>query len=96
MNTLIGEYVRALRERRGLTQAGFAREAGIWQGTVCKIERHGYIPSRTVVEAMAIALHADMPVLLAAAGYIEVPRANARELAVMRQYVNTLYPKGGA
>jgi transcriptional regulator with XRE-family HTH domain len=96
MNTLIGEYVRALRERRGLTQTELGRKSSIEQSTISRIERSKYIPKREMVEALAQVLVVDNGILLGAAGYLdEIPRATPIELAVMRQYVNTL-SKGGA
>jgi transcriptional regulator with XRE-family HTH domain len=50
---MIGSEIRALRERRGLTQAEVAEAAGISRATLTKIEAETNYPSLGTLEALA-------------------------------------------
>lgn len=52
----LGEAVRQLREKRGITQEGLAQDAGITTGTVSLIERGRSNPAWGTVRAIAQAL----------------------------------------
>lgn len=49
----LGEAVRQLREKRGLTQEGLAQDAGVTTGTVSLVERGRSNPSWGTVKAIA-------------------------------------------
>lgn len=52
----LGTNLRRLREAKGLSQEGFAFEAGIHRTYVSDIERGARNPTITVVEKLALAL----------------------------------------
>lgn len=49
----LGEAVRRLREKRGLTQEALAQEAGVTTGTVSLVERGRSNPAWGTVKALA-------------------------------------------
>ena len=52
----LGEAIKQLREKRGMTQEGLAHEAGSTAATIGAIERGVTNPSWGTVEAIAAAL----------------------------------------
>ncbi len=65
----LGRTVRGMREGRGWSQNDLAREAGMTQSAVARLEAGGTIPSGTiptlpVLERLARALDADVEVRL--------------------------------
>jgi transcriptional regulator with XRE-family HTH domain len=56
----LGAVVRALREKRGLTQEGLAQAAGLTTGTVSLIERGQSNPAWGTVKALAAAFEVSM------------------------------------
>lgn len=61
----IGENIRALRERSGISQAQLADKAGISQPMLCQIERGTKNPSLQVGKEIACALNVSIETLLA-------------------------------
>lgn len=56
----LGEAVRQLRGKRGLTQEGLAREAGVTNATLSMIERGQANPTWATVKGIAAALGVSM------------------------------------
>lgn len=56
----LGEAVRRLREKRGLTQEGLAQEAGVTTGTVSLVERGRSNPAWGTVKAIANGLNVSV------------------------------------
>lgn len=56
----LGEAVRQLREKRGATQEGVAREAGITTATLSLIERGQANPTWDTLKKIAAALGSSM------------------------------------
>jgi XRE family transcriptional regulator, regulator of sulfur utilization len=54
--TGLGEAIRQLRKKRGLTQEGLAHDAGSTAATISAIERGESSPSWRTVESIAAAL----------------------------------------
>ena len=53
----LGERIRALRDRCGLTQEGLAEKAGLSRGYIARLETGRQDPSATTLAAIAKALH---------------------------------------
>ena len=60
----LGRNVRQLRQDKGLSQEGFAHEAGIHRTYVSDIERGARNPTITIVQRLADALGVDAAYLL--------------------------------
>ena len=60
----LGRNVRQLRQDKGLSQEGFAHEAGIHRTYVSDIERGARNPTITIVQRLAVALGVDAADLL--------------------------------
>ena len=56
----LGRAVRALREKKGLTQENLAHDAGITFATLARIERGQVNPTWTTVRRVATALEVSM------------------------------------
>jgi transcriptional regulator with XRE-family HTH domain len=56
----LGEAIRQLRQKRGITQEDLAHEAGITTGTLSLIERGQANPTWNTVKALAVALGTSM------------------------------------
>lgn len=56
----LGEAIRQLRRKRGLTQEDLAHSAGITAGTLSLIERGHANPTWSTVKAIAAALGSSM------------------------------------
>lgn len=56
-----GEWVRAMRERRGVTQSTLARDCDVTQGEISKDESGSTPPSLRRVAECAAAFGVDMP-----------------------------------
>jgi transcriptional regulator with XRE-family HTH domain len=63
----LGEAVRHLREKRGITQERLAQDAGLTTGTVSLVERGRSNPAWGTVKSIAEALDVSMAELAAAA-----------------------------
>lgn len=63
----LGEAVRELREKHGITQERLAQDAGVTTGTVSLVERGRSNPAWGTVKAIAEALDVSMAELAAAA-----------------------------
>jgi transcriptional regulator with XRE-family HTH domain len=64
----LGEAVRQLREKRGLTQERLAQDAGVTTGTVSLLERGQSNPAWGTVDALADALGISLAELAKIAG----------------------------
>lgn len=71
----LGEAVRQLREKRGVTQERLAQEAGLTTGTVSLVERGRSNPAWGTVKAVADGLGVSMVELVELAEKIEAGRA---------------------
>ena len=60
----LGRNVRQLRQEKGLSQEGFAHEAGIHRTYVSDIERGARNPTITIVQRLADALGVEAADLL--------------------------------
>lgn len=49
-NSSLGRQIRARRKKTGLTIEELARKVGIDRTYITKIERHGFLPSRKVID----------------------------------------------
>lgn len=67
----LGEAVRQLREKRGLTQESLAQEAGVTTGTVSLVERGRSNPAWGTVRALADGLDVPIVELVALAAKLE-------------------------
>lgn len=56
----LGRTVRALREKRGWSQAQLAADAGMTQSAVARFEAGGTVPSLPVLDRLAGALDAEL------------------------------------
>lgn len=56
----LGEAIRHLREKHGITQEGLAQDAGLTTGTISLIERGRSNPAWGTVKAIAEALGVSM------------------------------------
>jgi len=56
----LGEAIRQLRERRGITQERLAQDAGLTTGTVSLVERGRSNPAWGTVKALAAGLSVSM------------------------------------
>lgn len=63
---ITGPAIKALRERRGLTQAQLAEQLCVSDKTVSKWETSRGLPDITLLEPLATALHVSVPELLSA------------------------------
>ena len=61
-NTSLGDFVTKLRFERGLTQAQVAKQAGVSDSSVWKIESMVFHPSRWMLEQIGKALECEIPV----------------------------------
>lgn len=59
----LGEAIRQLRNKRGLSQEDLAHAAGVTTGTVSTIERGNSNPTWGTVKSIARALDVSMPEL---------------------------------
>jgi transcriptional regulator with XRE-family HTH domain len=59
---LLGGAVRDLREAKGWSQTQLAREAGMTQPAVARLEAGGTIPTLPVLQRLARALDADLTI----------------------------------
>lgn len=60
----VGENIRVLRERSGMSQAQLAEKAGVSQAMMCQIERGTKNPSLQVGKEIARALNVTIESLL--------------------------------
>ena len=60
----VGENIRVLRERSGMSQAQLAEKAGVSQAMMCQIERGTKNPSLQVGKEIACALNVTIESLL--------------------------------
>jgi transcriptional regulator with XRE-family HTH domain len=67
----LGEAVRQLREKRGLTQEGLAQDAGVTTGTVSLVERGRSNPAWGTVKALADGLGVSMVDLVKLVSVVE-------------------------
>lgn len=67
----LGEAVRQLREKQGLTQERLAQEAGLTTGTISLIERGRSNPAWGTIKVIACALDAPMGEFAALASSLE-------------------------
>lgn len=58
----LGQAVRALRERNGMSQIQLARAAGMTQSAVARFEAGGTVPTLAVLERLARALDMKLDV----------------------------------
>lgn len=58
----LGDMVRRLRLDGGLSQEDLARRAGMTQSALSRLERGGGVPTITVLDRIAKALHATLTV----------------------------------
>lgn len=56
----LGEAVRQLREKRGITQERLAQDAGLTTGTISLIERGRSNPAWSTIKALADGLEVSM------------------------------------
>jgi len=70
--TELGRRLKELREQRGLTQRGLARESGLEHNTLSRIEQGHYQPSADTIRKLADGL--DVP----PGALFEAPKAFAR------------------
>lgn len=91
----LGRRIKALRERRGLSQPALADLAGISPGYPPRIENGDNCPSPVVLKRIAAALDADYNELATLAGYIDeqegdemikAPRGTAASIRRMLGY----------
>lgn len=67
----LGEAVRQLREKRGLTQERLAQDAGLTTGTISLIERGRSNPAWGTVKALADGIGVSVAALATLASKIE-------------------------
>ncbi len=72
---ITGPAIKALRERRGLTQAQLAEQLCVSDKTVSKWETSRGLPDITLLEPLATALHVSVPELLSGEAITNVNRA---------------------
>lgn len=72
---ITGPAIKALRERRGLTQAQLAEQLCVSDKTVSKWETSCGLPDITLLEPLATALHVSVPELLSGEAITNVNRA---------------------
>jgi len=65
---MVGKRIRMLRQLRGMKQAHLAREAGLSQGTLSKIENGRHEPGLATTRRLALALGTSLDPLSAAEG----------------------------
>jgi len=63
VDAALGEVLRALREKHGLSQEALAHEAGLTTGSLARIERGQANPTWTTVRAITRALGVSMAAL---------------------------------
>lgn len=81
--TQLGNHIIRLREKRGWSTAELARASNMAYTTVRNIEQ-GYSkkPDEAILRALAVALDGNVGVVLAYAGYGDVPKYTPDELTV--------------
>lgn len=88
--SLLGEWVRRVRQEQGLSQRALADQSGLSRSYVCDIERgRGAEPSLTTLDKLAAALGASRADLMRAAGLIDralVPRESEDERRMLSVY----------
>jgi transcriptional regulator with XRE-family HTH domain len=88
--SLLGEWVRRVRQEQGLSQRALADQSGLSRSYVCDIERgRGSEPSLTTLDKLAAALGASRADLMRAAGLIDralVPRESEDERRMLAVY----------
>jgi transcriptional regulator with XRE-family HTH domain len=70
----LGEAIRQLRQKRGITQEDLAHEADITTGTLSLIERGHANPTWATVQEIANALDASVPKLASLAEKLSAKR----------------------
>jgi len=78
----IGRRIAQVREERGLSQSGLAREMGVSQSAVSQIEAGERNPSYEMLRQIATALKISVPHLVGA----PVEKLNPEEEVHFRQY----------
>jgi len=68
--TRFGEWLKAARERRGLSGSALAIKTGRSRATLSRLENGERNPSRGIAEEIALALGVDPDAALRAAGFI--------------------------
>jgi len=63
---LLGERVRELRQKRGLTQVDLGERLGLPQSRVSEIEKGSRVPNLETILRLALALGCKVSVLMAA------------------------------
>ncbi len=77
----LGDRIRSIRRRQGLTQVQLAREANVNQGHLSSIERGDHVPRPSTIHAIAIALGVPEAILLGPGEGHDAPQAlETREL----------------
>jgi transcriptional regulator with XRE-family HTH domain len=61
---VVAMRLKALREKRGMTQEALAKKAGISRTYLARLETARHDPTLTVLEKLAKALHVDVRKLL--------------------------------
>ncbi|MGI6036574.1 MAG: helix-turn-helix domain-containing protein [Limnochordia bacterium] len=76
---LVGQNVRRLREKKGLTQAALAKDAGLAQSFVSSIESGQKSPTVRSLQKLANALDVPLNELLVQVECLEKDPLNGRE-----------------
>lgn len=60
LSKLLGQRIKELRKRNGMTQAGLAEQIGMETTNLCKLENGGQMPKEENIEKIARALKVNV------------------------------------